>query len=815
MKKIIHLFALLLLLLFTHNLKAQVTANFSFGGGGCSNSTIQFIDLSQSTSGSVVAWMWNFGDPGSGNNTSVLKNPLHVFIAAGTYSVALSVQDNMGNTNTATIAVIVTPRPVPFFTVNSFTQCIATNNFVFTNNSTIPAGTMTYLWSFGDDTYSTDTSPVHSYNQAAMYTVKLVARTQSACADSITRIVQVASAVYNSTNLNVCLNQLPYFWNGNNYYVAGAYTDTLTTSSGCDSIIALYLGVNPVSSSFFDTLVCIGQLPYNWNGQAYTAPGTYTKTLTNTYGCDSVLTLQLSVADTLYHDTTVNICSSQLPYVWNGNSYNTAGTYLGTVSSTGGCYNVPRLYLNVQQNITADFTYKIADNSCDSRSRIFYPVASYPNYYWNFGDGSYSNNQYPIHVYSANGNYAVTLITSNICGYDTVLKVLVIQPESNNILPANPAVLFANRECIAADSLWTNYYFDNNTPAYTADDTLLLSLKKNGNYIGTIGDGTFQLKLAATAGSGSNTGILLTNPLITNPSGFWVMNRYWNVVPTLQPTSLVNVRFYFNTQDVDDVNGSFPTHNLNYLNMLFYKTTGGNPDPTTNLVGATAINSITIGNTPDTTHWLSDFLGNNHYSAEFQVSHFSGGGGGATGNGQILPLKLLSFDARKNGKITILNWATVKEASLKKFEVQRSVNSTNFTTLGSVTAHGSVDNNSYQFIDNLPHTSTVYYRIKMIDNDGSINYSTIRKVDKNTGLDFAIYPNPVHILLTFKIESDSRRNVQVEVVGTEGKVLKMLNTLVNNGTTTYPFNIAKLNPGSYILRITTEDKIIIRKFQKL
>lgn len=114
--------------------------------------------------------------------------------------------------------------------------------------------------------------------------------------------------------------------------------------------------------------------------------------------------------------------------------------------------------------------------------------------------------------------------------------------------------LIANREFTDAQG-WTQYYYDNGTPTDFSDDTLLLSLQKNGNNIGTVGDGTFQLKLAATSGEGTNTAVNVGSALVRSGTQFYSMNRYWDVTPTTQPTSPVGVRFYYNTQDLADING--------------------------------------------------------------------------------------------------------------------------------------------------------------------------------------------------------------------------------------------------------------------
>ncbi len=104
------------------------------------------------------------------------------------------------------------------------------------------------------------------------------------------------------------------------------------------------------------------------------------------------------------------------------------------------------------------------------------------------------------------------------------------------------------------------------------------------------------------------------------------MNRYWNITPTAQPTSSVGVRFYYNSQDLADVNGDDPKGPIIHTELTVYKLQGGNPDPTTNWAGATAVTYYASGGSPSLTNWVYTDLGNSTHQAEFLVSNFSGGG---------------------------------------------------------------------------------------------------------------------------------------------------------------------------------------------
>src|SRR5439155_1398215 len=110
--------------------------------------------------------------------------------------------------------------------------------------------------------------------------------------------------------ISVCPSQLPYSWNGHTYNAAGSYKDTLVNSAGCDSVATLLLTVKTISTSTTPISVCPSQLPYSWNGNTYNAAGSYKDTLVNAVGCDSVATLVLTVKTISTSTTPISVCPS-------------------------------------------------------------------------------------------------------------------------------------------------------------------------------------------------------------------------------------------------------------------------------------------------------------------------------------------------------------------------------------------------------------------------------------------------------------------------------------------------------------------------
>jgi gliding motility-associated-like protein len=105
----------------------------------------------------------------------------------------------------------------------------------------------------------------------------------------------VTSILTSSTSITVCSNQLPYNWNGLVFIAAGTQTATLQSASGCDSLATLILTVSSTLTSTTNEAICVNELPYSWNGLTFANSGTQSVTLTSINGCDSVATLNLVV----------------------------------------------------------------------------------------------------------------------------------------------------------------------------------------------------------------------------------------------------------------------------------------------------------------------------------------------------------------------------------------------------------------------------------------------------------------------------------------------------------------------------------------
>jgi len=207
-----------------------------------------------------------------------------------------------------------------------------------------------------------------------------------------------------------------YTWpaNGNTYTSSGNYTAALTSINGCDSTISLNLTINTPNSSS-ETISACGSYSWPASGVGYYTSGTYTTVLTNSNGCDSTLTLNLTINPIYSQSDTVSICSS---YTWpaNGNTYTSSGNYLAALTSSSGCDSTISLNLTINSvdatvTLTNDVTLQ-ANNASASYQWLncvgYTPISGATN---------------QSYVASTNGSYAVK-VTENGCTDTSICNVI-------------------------------------------------------------------------------------------------------------------------------------------------------------------------------------------------------------------------------------------------------------------------------------------------------------------------------------------------------------------------------------------------------
>ena len=165
--------------------------------------------------------------------------------------------------------------------------------------------------------------------------------------------------VNHATNLALSVDTCEsYTWNGETYSISDTYTHEYTNADGCPSVDTLHLTINHSTTDIDEQTACES---LTWiDGVTYTeSTNTPTFTLTNAAGCDSVVTLHLTVNSPVHTAVTETACES---FTWNGNTYTQSGDYPLTLTAANGCDSVVTLHLAINHAIATDEYLTICEN---------------------------------------------------------------------------------------------------------------------------------------------------------------------------------------------------------------------------------------------------------------------------------------------------------------------------------------------------------------------------------------------------------------------------------------------------------------------
>ena len=183
-----------------------------------------------------------------------------------------------------------------------------------------------------------------------------------------------------------------YQWNGNTYDETGDYTLNLTSTHGCDSIVTLHLTISDILTTEFERTRCNS---YTWNGITYSESGDYEQEFSTIEGCDSIVTLHLTITGPIYHEWSIEACDR---YKWNDITYTEPGDYVQEFVTSQECDSIVTLHLAFSDALEVD----VDTTACDS-------------YSWN-GD-----------LYVQSGVYDSLFITSGGC--DSLVHLhLIVEP---------------------------------------------------------------------------------------------------------------------------------------------------------------------------------------------------------------------------------------------------------------------------------------------------------------------------------------------------------------------------------------------------
>ncbi|MBC8344005.1 MAG: PKD domain-containing protein, partial [Bacteroidetes bacterium] len=491
------------------------------------NNSFHFTDTTTIASGTFSS-IWYFGN----GDTSSKSNPDNSYGNPDTFPVTLISSSTLGCIDTVTKNVYVHPMPVANFSVNDTAQSFKDNNFIFTNNSSIPTGSMNYLWLFGDGNTSTQQNPVHVYATDDTFEVKLTILSDNGCRDSFNMTVYV----FPTPEVDFSINDSTQCFN-ENYF---EFTNSTTINWG-NVTYNWYFGDGDTSSSLNTSHI-------------YTSDDTfYVKLLatSETGAKDSAIRVVI-VYPSPQPDYSINDsqqCLNENEFTFNNlssiNSGNQAFSWDFGDATFSNFSNPVKTYL-VEDTFTVTLIVT-SDLSCrDTIEKTVYvfpsPIAAYSindsqqclnenlfnftnattitsgnlMYQWYYGDGDSSGSEHPSHIYTSDDTFKVNLIASSLLGcFDTIQKTTYIFPSPISSFTINDSIqcfngnqfVFNNNSSINSGSQSYQWSFGDGSSSSLTDPSHTYSL-----------DDTFSVKLISTSNlncvdTAFKTTYVLPNPL--------------------------------------------------------------------------------------------------------------------------------------------------------------------------------------------------------------------------------------------------------------------------------------------------------------
>lgn len=180
-----------------------------------------------------------------------------------------------------------------------------------------------------------------------------------------------------------------------------------------------------------------------------------------------------------------------------------------------------------------------------------------------------------------------------------------------------------------------------------------------------------------------------------------------------------------------------------------------------------------------------------------------------------LPVELTQFDAVSDGDAVNISWTTASEKDNAFFTVERSRDGISFETLAVREGAGSSTSaTSYREKDRKPFGGISYYRLKQQDHGGRYSYSGIIAVDRSqyADADILVYPNPSDGHISLSIKGLEKQSVELSITDVTGRQCISRNiTVLEAEETIQLYNDMQLASGSYLLVVTTKNKVYRRK----
>ncbi|MCB2220224.1 MAG: PKD domain-containing protein [Bacteroidetes bacterium] len=289
-------------------------------------------------------------------------------IPKGSHILNFQVMDTVGLWSVVTTSnVDKISLPIASFEISAITYCDSTT--ISTIDNSIDGDV--YLWDFGDGTTSEEQEPSHTFFSPGNYIISLTVTDTTLWSDStLTMPFMVESGTsYASFDAEACDSYVSpsglYTWTE-----SGTYYDTITNTIGCDSIITVNLTILESTYSTIAEEVCDSYTSPSGN-YTWDVSGVYSDTIPNAAGCDSVININLTIHYTAFAEIDASTCEPYISpsgiYIWE-----VSGTYNDTITTLAGCDSI----------LTINLTVVEVDTSVTVTDPVLTANAEGANYQW-------------------------------------------------------------------------------------------------------------------------------------------------------------------------------------------------------------------------------------------------------------------------------------------------------------------------------------------------------------------------------------------------------------------------------------------------
>lgn len=497
-------------------------ANFGFSYPACPNGLVQFYAHNSGN------YTWNLGSAG----TSSTKDPQVMFTDTGHYQVELIVTNGCGSVDTRTEDVHIKYDPTikPWVDISfededwsKDTIMICPGEDVSIKNNSYSDAKLEYLWDFGDGKTSTDKNGEHTFTNAGIFTVKLTVSNNCMGQDSAMKWVVVNPNAQPLADLQIlqdtiCPGEKLFFIDDDrnlrerNYSYSIWYGDggnLLNATSFPDPDIPVFYHEYPNLGSYDYTFevknVCgnteslsgtivVSDSP-NFEPFYYVANSTSEGNGDDDAGCPGdPVSFMVFGGDTYeWHFGDGSISTDQFPL----NTYPDTGQYSAYVLATNGCGRIDTLFttVSIEDSVFADTWFNIEGDKICANDTTFFRYhrdedddkTAHYEFNWNFGDGNFSTERNPKHVYETGGEFVVSLAVTNGCGTDSTFRFIQVNSPvvdfsvSSINVGVGSSVMFTNNTSFANEYYWefgdeTTSSAQNPTHAYVSPNDYTVSL---------------------------------------------------------------------------------------------------------------------------------------------------------------------------------------------------------------------------------------------------------------------------------------------------------------------------------------------------